>query len=352
MNTISVCMIVKNEERVLERCLKCVFKFADEIIVVDTGSSDRTVDIAKKYTNKIYSFKWLDDFSLARNFSLEKAKMDYVFWIDADDVIDKTDIKKILKLKKSMKSDTYMLKYQIAFDEGGKPTFEYYRERILKNCTKARFVGFVHEVIAPFGKVEYLDIAIKHKKIEKTRDIKRNLRLYQKHLKSGVKLNEREMFYYARELFYNGYHKKCIVAMKKFLKMPKKFLPNVIDAYIMISDCYSILKDTNRAKKYLIESINVMPPNAKICCKLGFLCANENKFDDAIFWFKTALNCEKNTKSGAFVENDYFDFIPFLELSLCYYNLNDYENFAKYHNLAKEIKPYDLAILNNQKFLK
>ncbi len=62
-------MIVKNEEKVLGRVLESAKKFADEIIIVDTGSTDKTKDIARKYTDKIYDFKWIDDFAAARNYS-------------------------------------------------------------------------------------------------------------------------------------------------------------------------------------------------------------------------------------------------------------------------------------------
>ena len=72
---ISVCLIVKDEELVIERCLCCVQKFADEIIVVDTGSKDRTKELAKKFTDKVFDFEWDDDFSKARNFSFSKATL-------------------------------------------------------------------------------------------------------------------------------------------------------------------------------------------------------------------------------------------------------------------------------------
>ena len=75
--TISLCMIVKNEEKVLARCLESAKGFADEIIIVDTGSQDRTKEIARAYTEKIYDFSWKDDFSAARNESFSKASMDY-----------------------------------------------------------------------------------------------------------------------------------------------------------------------------------------------------------------------------------------------------------------------------------
>ena len=73
MITISLCMIVKNEEKVLARCLDSIADLMDEIIIVDTGSSDNTKEIAKKYTDKIYDFTWIDDFSAARNFAFSKA---------------------------------------------------------------------------------------------------------------------------------------------------------------------------------------------------------------------------------------------------------------------------------------
>ena len=97
--TLSVCLIVKDEEQVLERCLSCAAAFADEIVVVDTGSSDNTVEIAKQFTDKVYFFKWCDDFSAARNFAFEKAGCDLVMWLDADDVITDENCAKIARLK-------------------------------------------------------------------------------------------------------------------------------------------------------------------------------------------------------------------------------------------------------------
>ena len=102
MITISLCMIVKNEESVLERCLDSVADLVDEIIIVDTGSTDRTKEIATRYTDKIYDFKWIDDFSAARNFSFSKATMDYIYVADADEVIDDENSKKFKILKMDM----------------------------------------------------------------------------------------------------------------------------------------------------------------------------------------------------------------------------------------------------------
>ena len=92
MITISVCMIVKDEEMVLERALKSVERIADEIIIVDTGSTDRTKKIALKYTDKVYDFVWCDDFAKSKELFIFKGKlMDYCMWLDADDIISDSD---------------------------------------------------------------------------------------------------------------------------------------------------------------------------------------------------------------------------------------------------------------------
>ena len=85
MSTISLCMIVKNEERCLARCLESVKDFVHEIIIVDTGSTDKTVEIAREFTDSVYYFEWTDDFAEARNFALQYATSDYILQLDADE---------------------------------------------------------------------------------------------------------------------------------------------------------------------------------------------------------------------------------------------------------------------------
>lgn len=166
MATISLCMIVKNEEMHIARCLDSIAGLVEEIIIVDTGSTDRTVEIVSDYTSKVYSYPWTDDFSDARNYSFSKASMDYCMWLDADDILQETEKDKFLQLKQSLSSDTdiVMMKYNTAFDEAGMPSFSYFRERWIRNSSKYRWIGAVHEVIPPNGKVLYSDIAICHKK--------------------------------------------------------------------------------------------------------------------------------------------------------------------------------------------
>ena len=96
---LSVCMIVKNESANLADALDCFRSFADEIIVVDTGSSDNTKEIAARFTSRIYDFEWKDDFAAARNFAMSKAGKGYQLWVDADDRITPENGRHIVALK-------------------------------------------------------------------------------------------------------------------------------------------------------------------------------------------------------------------------------------------------------------
>ncbi len=351
MFTLSVCLIVKDEEEVLERCLNCVSQFADEIVVIDTGSKDKTVEIAKRFTNCVHSFQWENDFSKARNFSFSKATKDYVMWLDADDIITHDNIEKIKKLKQTSEpKDVYMLKYEIAFDEANNPTFTYFRERILRRSMNFKWEGFVHEVITPRGKIDHVDIAIQHRKI-KSSNPKRNLKIYNQKIKEGHKLNPREQFYYARELFYNNYNRKCIKTLKRYLKNKEAFIVNKIDAHKIIAQCFMRLGDNENAKKHLIESFKLAPPSAEFCCMLGNLEIEKN-LKGAMFWFKAALCCEKETESGAFVEDSYYDLIPNIQLCYINYKLGNIFESYNYHKKAMEINPKNQAVINNEKYFK
>lgn len=108
MTDISLCMIVKDEENYLEECIMSVKNIVDEIIIVDTGSKDKTKEIAKKFTDKIYDFIWDDDFSVARNFSISKATGKYILILDADEKIAKRDIEKIKEyIEKNKEIDAF-----------------------------------------------------------------------------------------------------------------------------------------------------------------------------------------------------------------------------------------------------
>src|SRR5690625_3043001 len=121
MITISLCMIVKNEEDVLERCLDSVKNLVDEINIIDTGSTDRTVEIAKEYTDRVYHFEWTGKFKDARNESFRHATKDYILYLDADDVLLEEDKEKFMKVKDTLNPsvDSVSMFYNAGEDEFG-----------------------------------------------------------------------------------------------------------------------------------------------------------------------------------------------------------------------------------------
>ncbi len=349
--TLSLCMIVKNEEQTLDRCLNSCHEVFDEIIIVDTGSTDNTVTIAKKYTNKIYHFKWVDNFSLARNYSFSLATSQYVMWLDADDIINKTELDKLknLKLKLDSNINTIMLKYAIAFDENNAPTFSYYRERIFKTCDKPKWEDPVHEAIVPYGNILYEDITIEHRKINQSTNPKRNLKIYEALVKNKVDLKPRQLFYYARELYFNSYYKKAIKVFKQFLLTTNGYKENYIEACLNISKCYQLIKDNKNALEWLFKSFYFDLPRAEILCEIGDIYIRELNYQSAIYYYKLALQCQRNLKNGGFVLNDCYDFVPYLQLCVCYYYLGDFELSKQYHILAKQLKPNNPIVIANDK---
>ncbi len=164
-STISACMIVKNEEQFLQQCIDSINKLVDEIIVVDTGSSDKTKEIAKKNKAKLFDFTWNNNFADARNFSISKATGSWILWIDADETIAEKDhafIKQIIAEEKfpvvvleqrHYTNDTKNLQYKPIDERYGEEAkgFSGYRPtlitRLFKNGLGLQFEGAVHETI-------------------------------------------------------------------------------------------------------------------------------------------------------------------------------------------------------------
>lgn len=136
MIEISLCMIVKNEEKVLARCLDSIADLMDEIIIVDTGSTDSTKEIAARYTDQIYDFEWVEDFSAARNFSFSKATRDYIYAADADEVLDEENRQRFRELKELLlpEIEIVQMKYCNQLSQGTAYNFdEEYRPKLYRD---------------------------------------------------------------------------------------------------------------------------------------------------------------------------------------------------------------------------
>ena len=351
MSSISLCMIVKNEADTLPRCLESVKGVVDEIVIVDTGSNDGTAAIASQYTDKVFSFSWVDDFSAARNFAFEQASMDYCMWLDADDVILEADREALVTLKRTQlpEADVVMLPYHIAFDCQGRPTFSYYRERIIRRGPHCRFQGAVHEAVAPWGNVVYGEAAVTHQKT-RAGDPDRNLRIFEGMLARGASLSPREQFYYARELYYHQQYQEAISVFECFLDEGQGWIENEIDACRVLADCYDALGRRREAFRALLESFAFGPPRAETCCALGLRFLQTENYCSAVYWYELALTLPRPDRAGAFVTPDCYGYLPCIQLAVCWYHLGDTEKARLYNDRAGIYKPEDPSYLYNRVF--
>ncbi|GMQ64318.1 TPR domain-containing glycosyltransferase [Vallitalea sp. AN17-2] len=150
-------MIVKNEEKYLVKCLESVKELVDEMIIVDTGSIDSTVDIAKKFGAKILHYTWDNNFSNARNFSLKYASKDWILLMDGDDEFAKEDYSKFIQLVNTSSKDAHYFKtLSYAGKIKNNNIITNLNLRLLKNNKKYKFRGAIHEQITPIeGKMDY-----------------------------------------------------------------------------------------------------------------------------------------------------------------------------------------------------
>lgn len=340
MITISLCMIVRNEEQVLGRILKQMMGIADEIIIVDTGSVDRTKEIAKGFRAKVFDFPWIGDFSAARNYACEKAGMDYWMWLDADDVITDQNRQQLLQLKQNIDPgvDVIMMKYLTGFDEHGNVSFSYYRERLLKNKKGFYWKGKVHEAVEPSGKIEYMPIEIEHRKAG-SGDPDRNLNIYESMIQNGEVFEPRHLFYYGRELYYHQRYEEAVETFQKFLQSEDGWIENKIDACLQLSRCYDSLLLKQKRLEILFYSFNFAEPRAEICCEIGQIFIEQEKYTRAVYWYQQALNVVQNSGNGGFIQQDCYDYIPSIQLCVCYDRLGRYEEAFRYHEQSMKLKP-------------
>jgi len=147
-------MIVKNEEKNIKQALSWAKPIAYEQIVVDTGSTDKTVGIAESMGAKVYHFEWVNDFSAAKNFAIEQAKGDWIAFLDADEYFPEDSVKRLMLILRKVEDDPKLRKMKTAIrcqivnvDDEGKPFMLLKQDRIFRNTPEIRYLGAVHETL-------------------------------------------------------------------------------------------------------------------------------------------------------------------------------------------------------------
>lgn len=277
--------------------------------------------------------------------------MDYLMWLDADDVVPEKTRKALRKwrLVADGKTDVLMIKYATGFDENGEISFSYYRERILKKKNGYRFVGRVHEAIPYWGKVQYLDCVIEHRSIKKEYSM-RNLDIYERMKAEGQLLEPRDVFYYARELYYHDKNVEAVENFQKFLGMEGAFVENKVEACRLAAYTEYRLGNKGKALEMLLKALAFRTPGAELCCDIGKHFYDQKKWEQAIFWYECAVRAKPDERSGGFVNWDCYGYLPCLQLSVCYQRIGQIEKALEYHDLVGKYKPKDSIYLANEKY--
>lgn len=353
MNTISLCMIVKNEEEVIARCLSSVEQAVDEIIVVDTGSTDRTKEIVASFSKaKLFDFSWINDFSAARNFSFKQASSDYILWLDADDVLGEADLKALIELKNGDlgQYDYVSMNYHLSYDQKGNPTYSYRRNRLVKRSKNFKWIGPVHEYLEVYGHGFPSSIAVSHKKNKYVPS--RNIDIYLKRLEEKEEFNPRDQFYFANELKDHARYQEAIEWYEKFLDGKLGWVEDNISACYRIATCYEQLNDLDTAISKIFRALTYDRPRPDFCYQLGNLFFTQTRYKEASFWYALALQTKEFTPDISFHNPATATWLPLLQLTVCHDRLGQKDLALAFHLAAMKINPEHPSIQYNDKYFR
>lgn len=292
MVTISLCMIVKNEERVLARCLDSVADLVDEIVIVDTGSTDATKEIAAKYTDKIYDFVWIHDFSAARNFAFSKATMEYIYSADADEVLDEPNRERFRILKDNLlpEIELVQMKYGNQLQFGTVYNFdEEYRPKLFKRKRDFIWEEPIHETVRLSPIIYDSDVVITH--MPEQNHAGRDLANFRKQTGQGVRLSKRLHNMYARELFLAGSEEDFAEAAAFFRESAideSRDEEELVEACLVAARAARISGDVAGFFKYASKII-AGEGCSEICCELGHFYEDAQDYTEAVIWYYNAV---------------------------------------------------------------
>ena len=358
---ISLCMIVKNEEHNIGRCLASVKDLVDEIVIVDTGSTDRTKEIVAQYTDKIYDFEWIDDFGAARNFAFSKGTKEYLMWLDADDIIKDANKHLFLDVKKFLSEhpecDWVTMIYQIAHDKEGNPLYSYKRERIIKRANfgfeegQTKWIGAVHECLHIQGSGTHSEAIVTHTKNIAEHLTDRNLKILLNKAEAGTLSDTREFFYLANELFDHQRYEECLKYYDIFFTKPDVFVEDGIAGCVKACQAANMTGKRILAKEYAMKTFIFSVPRAEACCLMGDFLFQEDNFREAIFWYDFATKLNKPADSmGGFIE-DCWTWSPHVQLAACYDRLGMLEQAYVHNEMALTFRPTHEGLLANRQVL-
>jgi glycosyltransferase involved in cell wall biosynthesis len=334
--SIALAMIVKDERHNLPRLLESVKDCFDVIHITDTGSTDGTVEYLKSQEAKeiagcpieVHDFKWVHDFSVARNASFAPVKTDYVAWLDADDVL--SDREAFIHFRDHVMStaDYWIATYHYAFDASGKfPVCSFVRERVIKTRKGFAWKYFVHEAcVQAEGKNYRAQIvsswSVNHMRGEEDikKDRHRNLKLFEDHERTAG-LDSRMTYYYGKELFDA---KEYMQAGTKLLEAAKIENLDIHDRIMAIQyACGAAIecKQFQKAIQIGTQGINLLPTRAEYWNLIADTYVMQGQLQNAIPYYSAARQVEPDTVNGTvYCAHDAYERYPTEQLACIYLN--------------------------------
>ncbi|MDX5630731.1 MULTISPECIES: glycosyltransferase [unclassified Brenneria] len=306
---ISVCMIVKDEAQHLENSLRALAQYFDDIVVVDTGSTDRSKQIAGRFTNKIYDFPWISDFSAARNYSLQFAKYDWVLVVDADEELDKIDIALLLEQISSYSTNVGTVEIISITNDESASEKDFIKERVSRLFDKSHyeFFGIIHEQICkkttdeiPDGRFDaplsFIHSGYTKDIIESKDKINRNIVLLQRAIDKSK--DDPYLHYQLGKSYYLG--KNYALAEKSFEASLHLQKERYHDYNEVLIECYGYcLINTAQYKKALdILKYEDYCPSTDFMFLKALILMNNADFQSAIDTFQLCTRMEAGRKKG------------------------------------------------------
>ncbi len=328
--TFSLCMIVKNEAEILRRCLDPIKDIMDEIIIVDTGSTDDTKKIARLYTDKVYDFEWNDDFSAARNFAFSFATGDYIYSADADEVIDEKNAERFRQLKKVLLPEVEIVQMYYTNQLASNTTYNYDKElrpKLYKRLRTLLWEDPLHEAVRLKPVIFDSDIEIKHCPVSEHSG--RDFSIFQKIIKKDGDISTHLLKMYARELFISGSDEDFLDAKDFFRKRMDKDTEEelvLMDTCVVIK-CARLLDDSDLMLIAASRALASDNTPSEAVFELGEYYRGKRNYKEACMWYYNAA-----FETEPLLNLKYHDTYPYMGLHISYVIMGDRENAARFAN--------------------
>lgn len=312
MISISVCMIVKNEERVLKRCLDSLRGLWEELIIVDTGSTDSTMEIARNYTDKVFSFDWTGSFSDARNFSFSKAGCDYIYAADADEVLDEENRQKLLLLKEALLPEIEIVQMYYDNQLSQKSIYNFdkeYRPKLYKRQRSFVWQEPIHEAVRTAPVVYDSDIVISHR--PEGQHGSRDLAVFEGMLKRKEELSRRLQNIYLRELYFMGDAdnlEKAAPYLEGLCEKEEADSDVFQSAAAILCKRARLRRDSAKLLKYALKGA-VAKGSSELCVEIGRYFYEIEDYKEAALWFyNAAVEAESlmDLQAGTGIPEEYY----------------------------------------------